>query len=148
MIEYRRALNSHDYKLCHELMRMENIPKDTLGFPTMMAFEDGELIGMCATTIKNEMIVAGPLTVRSDRRRAFTALQLCVKYEEDLKSLGIVSYIFSAEYGGIMQKAIDRYMHGMKPYADDGKHKFYIRRLDTDQALSFGPVGDEDGQQG
>lgn len=143
MIEYRRAANSHDYKLAHELMRREGVPKDTLGFPTMLAFEDGELIGMCATTIKNSMIVAGPLTLRSDRRRAFTALQLCVKYEEDLKSLGIISYIFSAEYGGIMQKAIDRYMAGMKPYADDGKNRFYIRRLDRDQAIS---LGDSDGQ--
>ena len=148
MIEYRRASNSHDYKLCHQLMRQENIPEDKLGFPTMMAFENNELIGICATTIKNDMIIAGPLTLRSDRRRAFTALELCVKYEEDLKSLGIVSYIFSAEYGGIMQKAIDRYMHGMKPYADDGKHKFYIRRLDTDQSISLKPTGEHNGQQG
>lgn len=141
MIQYRRASTSYDYKLAHQLMRGEGVPEDRLGFPTMLAFENEELIGMCATTIKNNLIVAGPLTLRSDRRRAFTALELCVKYEEDLKSLGIVSYIFSAEYGGIMQKAIDRYMDGMKPYADDGKHKFYIRRLDQDQSL-----GESNGQ--
>lgn len=148
MIQYKRASSSYDYKLAHQLMRAEGVPEDRLGFPTMLAFENDELIGMCATTIKNNMIVAGPLTLRSDRRRAFTALELCVKYEEDLKTLGIVSYIFSAEYGGIMQKAIDRYMHGMEPYADDGKHKFYIRRLDRDQSISMlkGPIGESHGR--
>jgi hypothetical protein len=147
MTEYRRASSSHDYKLAHQLMRAENIPEDTLGFPTMLAFEGDDLIGMCATTIKNNMIVAGPLTLRSDRRRAFTALELCVKYEEDLKALGIVSYIFSAEYGSITEKAVQRYMHGMEPYADDGQRKFYIRRLDRDQTLSElkGPIGASDG---
>jgi hypothetical protein len=150
-IKFRRAASSADYKLAHALMRNENAPKQSLGFPTMLAFEGDKLVGILGTSIQNNMIVAGPLLLRSDKRRAFTALHLCVEYEEDLHTLGIKSYIFSAEEGGIMEEAVKRYMHGMEPYAIENGRKFYIRRLDKDQSspsLLKGPIGVANGQQG
>lgn len=150
-IEFRRAATQQDYKLAHALMRAEKAPKQSLGFPTMLAFDGDQLVGILGTMIQRNMIVAGPLLVRSDKRRAFTALQLCVKYEEDLTSLGIRTYLFSAEEGGIMEEAVKRYMHGMEPYAVENGRKWYIRRLDQDQSsptVLKGPIGVANGKQG
>lgn len=135
MTDYRIAKKAMDYEECYNLMREEGVPDSvSVGFPTLIASEEGKIIGFCATNVVDNMVVAGPLLLRSDRRRAFTALELCVRYEEELRRIGIVSYIFSAERGGIMEEAVKRYMHGMEPYAEDDTHKYYIRRLTQDQA--------------
>lgn len=132
-ITFRRADTPDHYKMCHQLMREEQEPKQVLGFPTIMAFQDQELVGICGTHIVDDLVVAGPLILRSDKRRAFTALRLCVEYEAEMRRLGIKSFIFSAEIGSVMEEAVDRYMINMKPYAEKGSRKFYIRKIEDGQ---------------
>lgn len=132
-ITYRIANTPEDFELAHTLMRNEGAPLDVLGFPTVMCFEGSELIGICGTHTDDGMIIAGPLLLRTDKRRAFTALRLADYYENTMRGLGITSFIFSAEEGSVMKEACDRYMHNMKPYAIEGDRYFYIRKLDDPQ---------------
>lgn len=148
MIKYRRATERKDYAMAEALAGNEGIAYTELGFPTLLAFDGKKLIGFCTTRVVDNMVVAGPLLLKSDRKRAFTALELCVRYEEELRSLGITSYIFSAEKGSVMEEAVNRYMHGMEAYAEDEDNKFYVRRLDQDQGASLvrGPIGETHGR--
>ena len=124
------------YQAAHRLLRDEQVEKQLLGFPTIMAWEGDTLIGLCGTRIINKMIVAGPLVVRTDRRRLFTIMRLAEAYEAAMKELGIESFILSVEHGSILQRGIERYYPDAEPYSTEGGYDHYVWKVKRDGHLS------------
>lgn len=127
-LRYAVAKNPGDYQRVHSLLKKEGVPKQVMGFPTVMAFDDGELVGCIGTHIQKNMIIAGPLVVESSRRRVFTVMRLCEAYQLALASMGIKAFILSVEIGSLLDRGIGRYYPDAKPYAVEGNRKFYAWR--------------------
>lgn len=126
-MRYRLAEGATDYTLCKELIAAEGFPEQDLTFPTVMALDDdGEVIGLLATTPDPNMVLAGPLVLRHDKRRPFTALQIIQLYEMTMRGLGIESVIFHAVKDSFLTNGISRYFPNIRPYAEDGEDQFYI----------------------
>lgn len=136
-MNFRVASNPGAYAQCHELLKEEGIAPEKLGFPTIMALENDRLVGFLSTHIQKQMIVAGPMVIRSDRRRIMTAIRLAEAYEMSMRNLGIKTFIFHGEAGGLLEKAIRRYYPHVAPYATRDGIVFYTWRLtDGKQGLS------------
>lgn len=132
-MNFLMASEPKDYEMCQALMEEAGIPKVWgLIFPTVMAFQDRKLVGFLSTRIEDKMIIAGPLVLKSDRRRIFTALRLAEAYESSMRTLGIKTFIFAGEAGGVLDRAIKRYYPHAVPYAvnEDGM-KFWTWRIDN-----------------
>jgi hypothetical protein len=127
-VGFRLAKSPKDFHKAHALMRAEGVPKQKLGFPTLLVVEDNDPVGLISTDIQNGMIIAGPLVVKSDRRRIQTAITMVEMYEMALRSMGIKTFIFHVEEGSFLDKMISRYSE-YQPYATEGTKKFFIRRL-------------------
>lgn len=126
----RVATTSEDFRRCHRLARTEGVKADRLSFPTVMALdEDKRLLGFLSTDTSQDLIVAGPLVMASDKRRPMLALKLAEAYELALRNLGITSYIMAVAPDSLMEKALQRYTPETECYAEAEGHKFYIRRL-------------------
>lgn len=127
-IGYKIAQAPTDFHKAHNLMREEGVPEQTLGFPTMMAMEGDDAIGIISTEIQKGMIVAGPLVMKSDRRRILSAIKMVEMYEMALRAMKISTFIFHVEEGSFLDKMISRYSE-YQPYMIEGTRKFFIRRL-------------------
>jgi len=127
-VGYRIASDPVDFHRAHALMRAEGVPEQKLGFPTLLAIEDKKAVGIIGTDIQKGMIIAGPLVMKSDRRRIHTAIKMAEMYEMSLRGMGISTFIFHVEDGSFLDKMISRYSE-YQPYATEGKKKFFIRRL-------------------
>jgi len=119
-----------DYQMAHVLMRKEGVLKTKLGFPTVLAMHEGQLIGMLGTHIQKKMIVAGPLTLKSDQWRWRTAIRLIEAYETVMTNLKIKSFIFYSETDGVLTRGIERYYPYITPYAMRDGYNFYIWRIE------------------
>jgi len=126
-VGYKIARNPGDYSRAHALMRSEGFAKQRLSFPTLLALDEG-VVGVIGTNITNNMILAGPLVIKSDRRRIVTAIRMVEMYEVAMKGLGIKTFIFGVDQGSFLEKLIERYGY-LPPYAEEEGKKFYIRRL-------------------
>ena len=122
------AQSPQDYKLCHNLARETQTSIEQLSFPTVMGFEGDALVGFMSTFLGEGLIVAGPMVIKADKRRAKLALRLGENYENAMRSLGVHSVIMSVERNSIMHKAVQRYTD-MEPYAEEGESLFYVRRF-------------------
>lgn len=129
------AASEDDYDLCDELCKAEGVRRSMISFPTIMAFdgEDQSLIGFLGTRVEKKMIIAGPLVIKSGRRRIFTALRLCEAYEMSMLNIGISSFIFHVESGSLLDRAIKRYYPSMEPYAVQDGGAFYIWRMTNER---------------
>jgi hypothetical protein len=129
-LRFTVAKHSGQYQAVHRLMKSEHQDRCKLGFPTIMAYEGNDLVGFVGTQLKPGMIIAGPLVVKSDRRRLFTIMRLCEAYEGAMASMGITTFILSAKSGSILDRAIKRYFPDQHPYAMDGQgNEFYTWRV-------------------
>jgi hypothetical protein len=134
---FRVASSTEDYDVCNELLRKVGEPRILgLSFPTIMAYDAEELIGFVGTRIEKQMIIAGPLTMNSDRQRVFTAIRLAEAYESAMRNLGITRFIFCAQTGGLIDKAIKRYYPSMQPYAMRDGNAFYIWSIEDGRRRS------------
>lgn len=115
------------------LMRAEGVePPDKLEFPTLLAFDPNskELVGVLGTFHQDEMIWCGPLVLEGTYPRYRTALQLCSEYEQNMRKMGVKSFVLWVDEGNIIDQSIKRYIpDGVELYATEGQRKFYIRRL-------------------
>ena len=128
-VGYRLASKPDDYRKAQALMKAEGVPKQELGFPTILAIEDKRAVGMISTNIQNDMVIAGPLVVRSDRRRVMTAIRMVEMYEMALRGMGLATFIFHVDEGTFLDRVIKRYGDKYQPYAVEGTRKFFVRRL-------------------
>lgn len=131
MTHYRLATAPTDYKLAHQLFKNEGIEDvDELSFPTMLAWDDGNLVGVLSTHVANKMIIAGPMVIKNDKPRYWTLIRLIEQYERVMRDAGVTSFIFSVPVDQYPEyvKQIDKL--GMKPYAQEGGRNFYVRNLE------------------
>ena len=122
------ANGADDYNRAYKLMRAEGI-EDELAFPTVMAIKDGQLTGFISTHISNDMIVAGPMVIRSGARRYWTLIRLIEHYENVMRSIGITSYIFSIDANDEKWTADIKELYGVDPYAEQEGRKFFVRNI-------------------
>lgn len=94
--DYHLAKNPREYRRCRTLLSKEGISQ-TLSYPTVFAERGGEVIGVLGTIPNNDMIVAGPLVIRTEGNTAILALRLIEAYELVLKSSGVKFYNFGIE---------------------------------------------------
>lgn len=142
---FRVAQTAEDYALCDRLAQKESVLRSLIDFPTVMALdEDDNLAGFIGTKIEKQMIIAGPLVMRSDKRRVFQALRLCDAYRLVMQSLGIKSFIFYGPVGGLMDNLIKRYYPSLHPYAIADGNAFYIWRSSNGRG-SEGSTADSGG---
>lgn len=128
---YKLAETAADYDDAYELCQAEDfdLQGQELEFPTVLAYEDHECVGFMSCHIQDDMVVSGPLLLRSEVRRPITALRLCEAFERELGKTGVSRYIISVNKDSILAEAIPRYSPMMKPYANDGTNNFYIRQI-------------------
>lgn len=134
-MRYRLAEGNTDYMLAKELAEAEGFQNTTPIFPTVIALDDdNEVVGMLATVPRDDMVLAGPLVLRHDKRRVFTALQLINLYEVTMRGLGMSRVVFHAVKDSFLDKGIKKYMPYMEPYAEEGPDAFYMWPLDRNEA--------------
>lgn len=125
-----RVAETADYYRAHKLAEAEGFGGCDFRFPTIVAYDDGVLVGFIATADRPDMVLAGPLVIRSDRRRPWLAMRLLGLYEMVLKNMGITTYIFNLEPGyEFLKRGMERYFPELEPYAGDGDRLFYKRTL-------------------
>ena len=146
-LRFTVAKNPGHYTAVHALMRSEGFEKSKLGFPTLMAYEGEELIGIVGTRVHKGMIVGGPLVVRTDRRRLFTILRLCEAYDNAMKSLGISTFILSVDKGSILDRGMARYFPQQAPYAEDEGNRYFLWKVGQygQQGISAGSLRGREG---
>lgn len=127
---FRVATHAGDYRACRALAAAENMPANRLSFPTIMGFEGAELTGFLATDTSQDMVVAGPLVIKSGGRRPRLALKLAENYELAMRNLGIKSFIMAVQPNSTMAKAVERYGFDMTKYGEKDGWLFYLRRLE------------------
>jgi hypothetical protein len=128
-VKYAIASSPGNYQAAHKLIREEGFGRQHLTFPTIMAWEGTELIGLVGTRIHDHMIIAGPLVLKSGKVRVVTAMRLCEAYEAAMGSMGIKAYIISVEQGSILSRAFKRYYPDVEPYAIEDGSEFYSWRV-------------------
>lgn len=127
---FKVAEHAGDYRQCIALAAAEEQKHRRLSWPTVMAYEDEELVGFLSTDTSQDMVVAGPLVMKSDKRRPRLTLKLAEEYENSLRNLGIKSYIMGVLPDSIMHKAIERYVSDTSTkYGEAEGWLFYVRKL-------------------
>lgn len=130
-MKFKVADSADDYMDCQALLQHEgSFPMQKLEYPTIMAFNDkDDLVGFLSTELQDDLIIAGPLVLKQDRTRPFTALSLITIYEAALKSMGISRFIFYVDTALTKgyARGIEKYFPDMTPYAEQGTKKFYVR---------------------
>lgn len=129
--KYTLAASPNDYRRCKALWatRPDLGEPEPIGFPTVMAHREGELIGFLGSHPNKKMLVAGPMVVKPGPSQGVTVLRLNLAYENFLRSAGIMSYYFTipdseAAYQKIVETVLD-----IKPYAHEDGLKAYRRVL-------------------
>jgi hypothetical protein len=125
---YRLAKNPGEYAAAHALLKAEGFEKQELRFPTILALDEGDVVGLISTHIQDKMIIAGPLCLKSDRRRARAAIRLIDLYDIAMRGMGITSYIFHTETDSILDKSAQKMGIG-EFYAERNGVRFYVKRL-------------------
>jgi len=130
MTKYKIAESSADYKKAHALVKDVGIEGEfQLSFPTILAVEDDEIVGVLGTNIEQDYILAGPLALKKDKKRSFTILRLVELYDFTMREAGIRSYLFCTELGNTKWLEYVERLGGLQPYSYKGGHAWFIRDL-------------------
>lgn len=124
------CVTPQDYKYVRAFLRTEGLDDADLDFPTLVAFsQDDGIIGVISTNVRDGLIVAGPLIVKSDKPRIMTLVRLIECYDKTLLTYGITRYIFS------VNKANERWLDQIKrvyqiePYAETEDEYHFLKVL-------------------
>lgn len=129
-VEYRLAEGSGDFRKVRKFLDAnveETVPR--LSFPTIVAEKDGEIIGVCGTNIKQQTIFQGPLALKRDRPRRFTALRLIDAYDAVMRLAGISMYAVYVDRQNIPLKDLFQKTFEIEPYASTDEGFYYLRKL-------------------
>lgn len=126
-VVYTVAASSHDFRECHELTAELRLDKPALTFPTILAHEDGELVGFLGTIKNPNMIMAGPLVLRTPRR--FVALRLIEAYDSLMRTAGVVTYTMFVANGDPLQDMIDKLAGSYEQIGQNAEGILFARRL-------------------
>lgn len=90
---FYRLADSFDIPACNELMETNFGQSWPLGFPTVVAVREGEIIGMLSTNPEcTWALMAGPLALK--RPSFVTVMRLAEAYEVVLRKMGVTRYCF------------------------------------------------------
>ena len=128
---YRIADGAGDYRKAHALIKAEGIEeKFQLSFPTLLAMEEDEVVGVLGTNVEQDYILAGPLVLKSDKKRSFTIVRLVDLYDTTMRACGIKSFLFCTELTNTKWlEYIDKVL-GFKPYCEEDGRAWFIRNLE------------------
>jgi len=127
---YKIAENGADYRKAHALIKESGMDREfQLSFPTILAMENEEVVGVLGTNIEQDCILAGPLVLKQDKKRSFTILRLVELYDFTMRKAGIRSYLFCTELGNEKWLEYVERLGGLKPYSYKGGHAWFIRDL-------------------
>lgn len=95
---YKLAEAPAEFRAIHELMRSEGRETKgvTFSWPTVIGLEDDEVVAAIGTTPSKKMIQAGPLVLKRNKDRRYTALRLMEVYEGLLRLVGVSTYTIFA----------------------------------------------------
>lgn len=128
-VTFKVAETNEEFTSAHELMVAEGFSPQPLDYPTVLAYDGDELIGMLTTDVSNDMVLAGPLAMKGGIRRIKTAVNLAEFYESTLRSIGVTRFVFWAMQNSTVAQAVLRFTPDQPPYAiQDGK-MFFVRDL-------------------
>jgi len=95
-VTYRMAKPGGEYNRLYALMRREMGKQEPIGWPVVVAEEDGRVIGFLGTYPQEDVLMAGPLVIEGSKRM-FVFLRLAEAYENVLRAAGVTQYLFTVE---------------------------------------------------
>lgn len=127
MVKYRLARPGGEYNRLYALMEQEGGKKEPIGWPVVVAEEDGKAIGFLATYPTTEALIAGPLVIEGSKR-PFVFLRLVDAYENVLKTAGVTAYCFRVAKSNTKQmKRVESI--GLKRVGETETQVIYKREL-------------------
>lgn len=119
-----------DYSRAHALIRKDGNTVNGwhLSFPTILAEEDGELIGFLSTLPRKDAVVVGRVVAPSP----FVLLRLVEAYENVLFLAGVTYYLIPIPEE--RQDFVDMIQRGLsiEPWAEHDKHVWFKREVMAD----------------
>lgn len=103
-IKYRLAKPGGEYNRLYALMEQEMGKKEVIGWPVVVAEENGKVIGFLATYPTDEALIAGPLVIEGSNR-PFVFIRLVDAYENLLRAAGVSVYTFRVAKSNVNQIA-------------------------------------------
>jgi hypothetical protein len=96
---YRLAHGQRDLRACQAIARARGITDATMGWPTVVADRQGQLLGFLATTPSKKVVQAGPMVIAPGvALPALIMMRLIEAYEVVLKRAGVTQWFFRVEY--------------------------------------------------
>lgn len=130
MTSYKIAENAAEYKKAHGLIKAEGVVDMPLAFPTILAMDGEDVVGVLGTDVSSGYIVAGPLVLKSDKKRSFTIIRLVDAYDHAMRLAGVKSFIFSASLENKKWlDYIDKVL-GFTPYSYSDGRAWFVRKLE------------------
>jgi len=106
MISYRLAHPGGEYNRLYALMkREEDGLKVPLGWPTVVAEENGRVVGFLSTHKVAGALLAGPLVIEGSHR-PWVFIRLVEAYETVLRAAGVTVYAFRVDKSN--EKQVER----------------------------------------
>lgn len=99
-LTYKLAKASSDYRACHRFIHQviseEGNEFDVLPmtFPTLMAFQDGEMIGFVSRMSRSDILAIGSIAVKRGRLRPVIMGKLMDRMEELFSSTGGITHYY------------------------------------------------------
>lgn len=129
-VQYRVADNPGAYKAARDFLRAEKVKFKQLNFPTVVGWENGEVVAVLGTDTSQKMVVAGPLHVKqSDKKRWWPIIRIIEYYDDFMKNAGIKSYLFSCEKTNRVWLDYIQRTYELDPYAADADWFYFIKRI-------------------
>lgn len=130
-IVYRLAEVPGDYEIVNDFLDEEQVDRSEieLAWPTIMALEEDELVGILGTFSDDAAIVAGPLVTKSDRHRGIMALRMVEVYDTVLRNAGISTYTAYAPRENQRFLTLMERVPGFECIAENADGKLFARRL-------------------
>ena len=126
MTDYRLAHNSYMYKQANAFLRENGIEYDRLSFPTIIAYREGEVLGVISTNPKENIIVAGPIFAKTEGNASFIYMRLIEAYDLIIKANRVSGYFFRIwDHQSIWKKQVEKL--GLIPYSSADGLTLYRR---------------------
>lgn len=119
--QYKIASTYKEWKDCHSLLQND----DKFAYPTVLAVRDDKPIGMISTANGDNHLFLSYVVVNS----IFTFISLWKLYEKTMLGMGVDSYMFNIEKDNKKLINTVESMIEVKPFGDNNKQLFYIRRM-------------------
>lgn len=100
MMEYHLAVTPSEFDACRTFLRAHDIAHHNLRFPTVVAIQEDEIVGVISTKPVDDRLVVGPifLSPQPDRNPIYAFKNLIDAYERVLVVNNIHTYHFAVDH--------------------------------------------------